>query len=79
MVYDTQMLGGKNLREMIENAIDDRYKNLSVKIDKMNPDRIHAIEASGCTRLHIMNAKTHCLQIMRLRSQVCLQMVCATR
>jgi CRISPR-associated exonuclease Cas4 len=44
------MLGGKNLREMIENAIDDRYKNLSVKIDKMNPDRIHAIEASGCTR-----------------------------
>jgi CRISPR-associated exonuclease Cas4 len=44
------MLGGKNLREMIENAIDDRYKSLSVKIDKTNPDRIHAIEASGCTR-----------------------------
>jgi CRISPR-associated exonuclease Cas4 len=44
------MLGGKNLREMIEDAIDDRYKNLSVKIDKANPDRIHAIEASGCTR-----------------------------
>jgi CRISPR-associated exonuclease Cas4 len=45
------MLGGKNLREMIENAIDDRYNDLSVKIDKMNPDRIHAIEASSCTRL----------------------------
>jgi CRISPR-associated exonuclease Cas4 len=44
------MLGGKNLREMIEDAIDDRYKNLSVKIDKTNPDRIHALEASGCTR-----------------------------
>jgi CRISPR-associated exonuclease Cas4 len=44
------MLGGKNLREMIEDAIDDRYKILSVKIDKTNPDRIHAIEASGCTR-----------------------------
>jgi CRISPR-associated exonuclease Cas4 len=44
------MLGGKNLREMIEDAIDDRYKNLSVKIDKANPDRIHALEASGCTR-----------------------------
>jgi CRISPR-associated exonuclease Cas4 len=44
------MLGGKNLHEVIENAIDDRYKNLSVKIDKTNPDRIHAIEASGCTR-----------------------------
>jgi CRISPR-associated exonuclease Cas4 len=44
------MLGGKNLREMIEDAIDDNYKNLSIKIDKTNPDRIHAIEASGCTR-----------------------------
>jgi CRISPR-associated exonuclease Cas4 len=44
------MLGGKNLHEVIENAIDDRYKNLSVKIDKTNPDRIHAIEASSCTR-----------------------------
>jgi CRISPR-associated exonuclease Cas4 len=44
------MLGGKDLREVIEDAIDDRYKNLSVKIDKTNPDRIHAIEASGCTR-----------------------------
>jgi CRISPR-associated exonuclease Cas4 len=44
------MLGGKNLREMIEDAIDDNYKNLSIKIDKTNPDRIHAIEVSGCTR-----------------------------
>ena len=35
---------------MIENTIDDIYKNLSIKIDKTNPDRIHAIEASGCTR-----------------------------
>jgi CRISPR-associated exonuclease Cas4 len=44
------MLGGRNLREMIEDAIDDKYKDLSIKIDKMNPDKIHAIEASGCTR-----------------------------
>src|ERR671925_1458510 len=44
------MLGGKDLHEMIEDAIDDRYKNLNIKIDKTNPDRIHAIEASGCTR-----------------------------
>ena len=44
------MLGSRNLHEMIENAIDDIYKNLSVKIDKTNSDRIHAIEASGCTR-----------------------------
>jgi CRISPR-associated exonuclease Cas4 len=44
------MLGSRNLHEMIENTIDDIYKNLSVKIDKTNSDRIHAIEASGCTR-----------------------------
>lgn len=50
MVYDIHMLGGRNLHEIIEDAIDDTYKNLSVKIDKTNSDRIHAIEASGCTR-----------------------------
>src|SRR3712207_3191650 len=50
MIQDIRMLGGRNLHEMIENAIDDIYKNLSVKIDKTNSDRIHAIEASGCTR-----------------------------
>jgi len=44
------MLGGKNLHEMIENAIDDIYENLRIKIDKTNSDKIHAIEASGCTR-----------------------------
>jgi CRISPR-associated exonuclease Cas4 len=44
------MLGSRNLHEMIENTIDDIYKNLSIKIDKTNPDRIHAIEASSCTR-----------------------------
>lgn len=50
MVHDIHMLGARNLHEMIENAIDDIYKNLSVKIDKTNSDRIHAIEATGCTR-----------------------------
>lgn len=44
------MLGGRNLHQIIENAIDDIYKDLSVKIDKNNFDRIHAIEPSGCTR-----------------------------
>jgi CRISPR-associated exonuclease Cas4 len=50
VIHDIHMLGSRNLHEMIENAIDDIYKNLSVKIDKTNSDRIHAIEASGCTR-----------------------------
>jgi CRISPR-associated exonuclease Cas4 len=44
------MLGGRDLHEMIENAIDDIHKNLDVKIDKNNFNRIHAIEACGCTR-----------------------------
>ena len=44
------MLGSRNLHEMIENAIDDIYKSVSIKIDKTDSDRIHAIEASGCTR-----------------------------
>ncbi len=50
MVHDIRMLGGRNPHEMIENAIDDIYKNVSIKIDKMDYDKIHAIEASGCTR-----------------------------
>lgn len=50
MVHDIRMLGGRNPHELIENAIDDIYKNVSIKIDKTNSDRIHAIEASGCTR-----------------------------
>ena len=50
MRYDTQMLGGRDLRNTIEKNIDKLHEDLSVKIDKKNPDRIHAIEAAGCTR-----------------------------
>ena len=39
MIHDTHMLGGKNLHEIIENAIGDIYENLSIKIDKTNYDR----------------------------------------
>ena len=44
------MLGGRDLRDTIEKSLDKLYEDLSVKIDKKNPDRIHALEASGCTR-----------------------------
>ncbi|HEU4604674.1 MAG TPA: Dna2/Cas4 domain-containing protein [Nitrososphaera sp.] len=44
------MLGGRDLRETIEKSLDKLHDDLSVKIDKKNPDRIHAVEASGCTR-----------------------------
>ena len=44
------MLGGRDLRETIEKSLDKLHDDLSVKIDKKNPNRIHAVEASGCTR-----------------------------
>lgn len=51
------MLGGRNLRGVIEKAIDNTYENLSLKIDKANNDRIHAAEASSCTRLAYYDRK----------------------
>jgi len=45
------MLGGRDLRETIEKTFDKLYEDLNVKIDKMNTDKIHAAEASSCTRL----------------------------
>lgn len=45
-----QMLGGRDIRDTIEKSIDKLHEDLSLKIDKKNPDRIHALEASGCTR-----------------------------
>lgn len=45
------MLGGRDIRETIEKTFDKLYDDLKVKIDKDNPGRVHAIEASSCTRL----------------------------
>lgn len=45
------MLGDRNLREIIEKTFDRLYNDLDIKVDKSNPDRIHAMEASTCTRL----------------------------
>lgn len=44
------MLGGKDLRELIEENFGKLHEDLGVKIDNKNPDRIHAAEACGCTR-----------------------------
>jgi CRISPR-associated exonuclease Cas4 len=44
------MLGGRDFRRTIEKDLDKLHEDLSVKIDKKNPDKIHAIEAAGCTR-----------------------------
>lgn len=45
------MLGDRNFRGMVEKAFDTLYEDLRVKIDRNNSDRIHALEASYCTRL----------------------------
>lgn len=45
------MLGDRNLRDIIEKTFDRLYNDLNIRIDKDNPDRIHAMEASTCTRL----------------------------
>lgn len=51
------MLGGRDLRETIEKSLDKLHDDLSVKIDRKNPDRIHAVEASGCTRFSYYERK----------------------
>jgi CRISPR-associated exonuclease Cas4 len=45
------MLGARNLRDTIEKSFDKIHDDLGLKIDKSNSDRIHAAEASTCTRL----------------------------
>lgn len=45
------MLGARDLRETIEKSFDKVNDELSLRIDKTNSDRIHAAEASTCTRL----------------------------
>ena len=44
------MLGDIDIRRMIEKTIDKIYDDLQ-NVDKRNPDRIHALEVSRCTRL----------------------------
>jgi CRISPR-associated exonuclease Cas4 len=51
------MLGGRDFRGTIEKDLDKLHENLSVKIDKKNPDKIHAIEAAGCTRFSYYERK----------------------
>jgi CRISPR-associated exonuclease Cas4 len=45
------MLGGTDLRAVIEKALDKIHDDFEPRIDKVNSDRIHAIEATTCTRL----------------------------
>jgi CRISPR-associated exonuclease Cas4 len=50
------MLGDIDIRRMIEKTIDKIYDDLQ-DVDKRNPDRIHALEVSRCTRLSYYERK----------------------
>jgi CRISPR-associated exonuclease Cas4 len=45
------MLGSKDVKKMIDKTFDSIYNNQAKNIDKQNPEKIHANEASRCTRL----------------------------
>lgn len=51
------MLGDRNLLGLIEKAFGKLYEDLSIKVDKTNSDRIHALEAAICTRLSYYERK----------------------
>jgi CRISPR-associated exonuclease Cas4 len=51
------MLGDRDIRRVLEKALDKIYEDTNQKIGKDNPDRINAIEASRCTRLSYYERK----------------------
>ena len=51
------MLGNRDVRRVIEKALDKIYEDTNQKIRKDDPDRISAIEASRCTRLSYYERK----------------------
>jgi CRISPR-associated exonuclease Cas4 len=51
------MLGDRDVGRMIEKTLDKIYGDINQKIDKDNSDRIHALEASRCTRLSYYERK----------------------
>lgn len=46
-----EMLGSKDVKKMIYKEFESAYDNQIRYPDKLNPDKIHASEASRCTRL----------------------------
>jgi CRISPR-associated exonuclease Cas4 len=58
MLICVKMLGDRDVRRMIEKALDKVYDDIRQNnINKDNPDRIHALEASRCTRLSYYERK----------------------
>jgi CRISPR-associated exonuclease Cas4 len=51
------MLGDRDIRRVLEKALDKIYEDINQEIGKDDPNRIHAIEASRCTRLSYYERK----------------------
>lgn len=51
------MLGDRDVRKVIQKALDKIYEDTNQKINREDPDRINAIEASRCTRLSYYERK----------------------
>jgi CRISPR-associated exonuclease Cas4 len=51
------MLGDRDVRKEIQKAVDKIYDDTRQKINREDPDRINAIEASRCTRLSYYERK----------------------
>lgn len=51
------MLGDRDLRNTIEKFFNKLYEDLSIKIDKADDNKIHALEAARCTRLSYYERK----------------------
>jgi CRISPR-associated exonuclease Cas4 len=51
------MLGDRNIGGMIEKTLDKIYDDFNQNVNKDNPDRIHALEASRCIRLSYYERK----------------------
>ena len=56
MLTVNSMLGDIDIRRMIEKTLDKIYDDFQ-DVDKRNPDRIHALEVSRCTRLSYYERK----------------------
>ena len=56
MLTVNSMLGDIDIRKMIEKTLDKIYDDFQ-DVDKRNPDRIHALEVSRCTRLSYYERK----------------------
>ena len=46
-----EMLGSKDIKKMIHKKFESAYSDQIKEFDKLNPEKIHASEASRCTRL----------------------------